>query len=143
MPIAISSQRAAAVSPRSRQMPWYSRIVVVAAALTAACATQGGGGEAEGSCAMAALYDGRTYTEVDNVRFTVGAALGTAEFPPCDDTPVHDADAAKLEPVTAYAVDGLNPRTTIAIRYPSDELMLLVVQPDGSLPPEVKAPTPA
>ncbi|MFG2546320.1 DUF6281 family protein [Streptomyces sp. NPDC048594] len=75
MPIAISSQRDAAVSPRSRQMPWYSRIVVVAAALTAACAPQGGGGEAEGSCAMAALYDGRTYTEVDNVRFTVGAAL--------------------------------------------------------------------
>ncbi|MFG2548282.1 DUF6281 family protein [Streptomyces sp. NPDC048594] len=70
-------------------------------------------------------------------------ALGTAEFPSCDDTPVHDADAAKLEPVTAYAVDGLNPRTTIAIRYPSDEFMLLVVQPDGSLPPEVKAPTPA
>jgi hypothetical protein len=119
---------------------------MVVAALTAACTAQGGGGqdgggEAEGSCAIAALYGGRTYTQVANVDFTVGKALGLAEFPPCDDTPGHDDDAQGSEPATAYAVDGLNPRTAIAVRYTSDEVKLLAVRPGGSLPPEVRALT--
>ncbi|MEV0014851.1 DUF6281 family protein [Streptomyces tendae] len=112
---------------------------MIVAALTTACTAQGGGGETEGSCAIAALYEGRTYTQVANVDFTVGEALGLAEFPPCDDTPGHDDDDAGSEPATAYAVDGLNPRSAIAMRYASDEVMLLAVQHGGSLPPEVKA----
>ncbi|WP_189317997.1 DUF6281 family protein [Streptomyces brasiliensis] len=109
--------------------------------LTVACSAHGGGGEAGGSCAIAATYGGRTYTQVANVDFTVGKALGTAEFPPCDDTPGHNDDAVGTEPTTAYAVGGLNPRIAIAVRYTSDEVMLLAVQPGGSLPPEVKALT--
>ncbi|WP_432165509.1 DUF6281 family protein [Streptomyces sp. bgisy031] len=139
MRISSSSRRNAAKSTRLRRLPWYSGMVV--AALTTACTAQSGGGEAEGSCAIAALYGGRTYTQVANVDFTVGEALGPAEFPPCDDTPGHDDDAAGPEPTTAYAVDGLNPRVAIAVRYTSDEVMLLAVQPGGSLPPEVKTLT--
>ncbi|CAM5258890.1 hypothetical protein STENM327S_07103 [Streptomyces tendae] len=144
MRISMSSRRNAATSRRSRWLPWYSGMVV--AALTTACTTQGGGGEAEGSCAIAALYGGRTYTQVANVDFTVGEALGTATFPPCDDTPGHADDAAGdhaagPEPTTAYAVDGLNPRIAIAMRYTSDEVMLLAAQPGGSMPPEVEALT--
>ncbi|WP_373298856.1 DUF6281 family protein [Streptomyces flaveolus] len=41
-------------------------------------------GRPEGSCAIAALYGGRTCTQVANVDFTVGEALGPAEFPSCD-----------------------------------------------------------
>ncbi|PPS91413.1 DUF6281 family protein [Streptomyces sp. MH60] len=141
MRFSMSSRRNAATSTRQRQLPWYSGVVMVVAALTTACTAQGGGGEAEGSCAIAALYGGRTYTQVDNVDFTVGEALGPAEFPPCDDTPGHDDDAARPEPGTAYAVDGLDPRVAIAMRYTSDEIMLLAVQPGGSLPPEIKALT--
>ncbi|MGW6480491.1 DUF6281 family protein [Streptomyces sp. NPDC055059] len=139
MRIRISRRRDADASTRSRRRVLYSGMVVVA--LTTACSAQGGGGEAEGSCAIAALYGGRTYTQVANVDFTVGKALGPAEFPPCNDTPGNNDDAAGLEPTTADAVDGLNPRIAIAMRYTSDEVMLFAVQPGGSLPPEVKALT--
>jgi hypothetical protein len=125
------------MSTRSRRLSWYSAGMVVAA-LATGCTAQGGGGEAAGLCAIAAEYEGRTYTQVANVDFTVGHVLGPAEFPPCDDTP-NDGDAAwRPEPTTAYAVDGLNPRIALAIRYTSDEVMLLAVQPGGNLPPEVK-----
>ncbi|MFJ8949170.1 DUF6281 family protein [Streptomyces sp. NPDC102381] len=140
MRISCSSRRNAAMSTRSRRLPWYSGMVMVVAALTTGCTAQGGGGENAGLCAIAAKYEGRTYTQVANVDFTVGQVLGPAEFPPCDDTP-NDGDAAGPEPTTAYAVDGLNPRIAIAIRYTSDEVMLLAVQSGGSLPPEVKALT--
>ncbi|MEV4000465.1 DUF6281 family protein [Streptomyces halstedii] len=79
------------------------------------CTAQGGG-EAKGSCAIATLYEGRSYTQVANIDFTVGQALGPAEFPPCDDTPGVD-DAAEPGSTTAYAIDGVNPRVAIAIRY--------------------------
>ncbi|WP_330460999.1 DUF6281 family protein [Streptomyces sp. NBC_00820] len=141
MRIRMSRRRDADMSTRSRRLPLYSGMVMVVAALTTACSAQGGGGEAEGSCAIAAVYGGRTYTQVANVDFTVGKALGPAEFPPCDDTPGHDDNAAGHEPTTAYTVDGLDPRIAIAMRYTSDEVMLLAVQPAGSLPPEVKALT--
>jgi len=115
-------------------------MVMIVAALTTGCTAQGGGGEAAGLCAIVAKYEGRTYTQVANVDFTVGHALGPAEFPPCDDTP-NDDDAVGPEWTTAYAVDGLNPRIAIAIRYTSDEAKLLAVQPAGSPPPEVKTLT--
>ncbi|ANB10591.1 hypothetical protein SAM40697_6638 [Streptomyces ambofaciens] len=137
MRISTSSRPNAAMSTPSRRLPWYAAMVV--AALTTACTAQGGGGEAEESCAIVALYGGHTYTQVANVDFTVGEALGPAAFPPCDDTPGHDDDDAGPEPVTAYAVDGLDPRIAIAMRYTPDEIMLLAAQPGGSLPPEVEA----
>ncbi|MER5749133.1 DUF6281 family protein [Streptomyces sp. NPDC002088] len=141
MRIRISRRRDADVSTRSRWLPLHSGMIMVGVALTTACSAQGGGGEAGGSsCVIAATYGGRTYTQVANVDFTAGKALGPAEFPPCDDTG-HNGDVAGPEPTTAYAVDGLNPRIAIAVRYPSDEVMLLAVQPSGSLPPEVKALT--
>jgi hypothetical protein len=71
---------------------------------------------------------------VANVDFTVGEALGPAEFPSCDDTPGHDDDSQGSEPATAHAVDGLHPRTAIAVRYTSDEVILLAVQLKGLRP---------
>ncbi|GGM02518.1 hypothetical protein GCM10010129_52280 [Streptomyces fumigatiscleroticus] len=114
-----------------------SVMVMAVAVLTAACSAQGGGEEGAGSCAFTATYGGRTYTGVANVDFTLGDALGTAEFPPCDDTGRAD-DAAVHEPTTAYAVDGLDPRVGIAVRYAPDEVMLLAVESDGGLPLEVE-----
>jgi hypothetical protein len=120
-------------------LPLSSVMVMVVAVLTAACSAQGGGGEAGGSCAIAATYEGRTYTQVANVDFTVGDALGTAEFPPCNDTPNDNHDTEGPEPATAYAVDGLDPRIAIAVRYaPEDQVMLLAVEAGGSLPPEIE-----
>ncbi|WP_445524889.1 DUF6281 family protein [Streptomyces cyslabdanicus] len=109
-------------------------MVMVVVALTAACSVQGSGG---GDCPIMATYEGRTYTEVANVDFRVGDTLGTAELPPCNDTPGAGADTAGLE-ATAYAVGGLDPRIAIAVRYTPDEVMLLAVQAGGSLPPEVE-----
>lgn len=140
MRISRTGRRSAAVSPRSRRLRWYSGAVMVLATLTTACTAQGSGGEAQGACAITALYKGRTYTQVANVDFSIGKALGPAEYPPCDDTPADD-DATGPEPTTAYAVDGLNPRNAIAVRYTSDEVMLLAHHTDGSLPPEVKSLT--
>ncbi|MEU1040582.1 DUF6281 family protein [Streptomyces sp. NPDC005907] len=141
MRIGISRRRDAGTSTRSRRLPLHSgrAMAMIVAALTTACSAQGGGGEAEGVCAIAAVYGGHTYTQVANVDFTVGKALGPAEFPACDDTPGHTDDAAGPGPTTAYAVDGLDPRIAIAMRYTSDKDLLLAVQPGGSLPPEVKA----
>ncbi len=139
--IRMSLRRGADRSTRSRRLPLHPGLIAVVAALTTACSAQGGGGEAAGSCAVAAVYGGRTYTQVADVDFTVGKALGPAEFPPCEDTPGHDDEAAGPEPTTAYAVDDLNPRIAIAVRYPSDDIMLLAVQPGGSLPPQVEALT--
>jgi Family of unknown function (DUF6281) len=135
----ISRRRDAGMSTRSWRLPLSWGMVV--AALMTACSAQGGGGEAKGSCAIAAVYGGRTYTQVANVDFTVGEALGPTEFGPCDDTPGHNDGVAGPEPATAYAVDGLNPRIAIAVRYTSDEVMLLAVRPGGSLPWEVRALT--
>ncbi|CAL9648098.1 hypothetical protein SUDANB15_06517 [Streptomyces sp. enrichment culture] len=125
-------------SPRLRFPPLSSVMVVAAAVLTAACAAQGADGEAEGSCALTATYGGRTYTGVAGVDSTAGDALGTAEFPPCDDTPGHPDDAGGHEPATVHAVDGVDPRAAIAVRYTSDEFVLLAVRPDGDLPPKAE-----
>ncbi|MFF4141930.1 DUF6281 family protein [Streptomyces sp. NPDC001698] len=120
--------------PRSRLLPLSS--VMVVAVLTAACSAQSGGGD----CPNVATYEGRTYTYTDvaHVDFSVGDALGTAEIPPCNDTPGAGADAVGPKATTAYAVDGLDPRIAIAVRYTPDEVMLLAVQAGGSLPPEVE-----
>ncbi|MEU6542749.1 DUF6281 family protein [Streptomyces sp. NPDC046859] len=137
MRVRLSLPRDADMPTRPRLLPLSSVMVMVVAVLTAACSAQGGGGEAEGDCAIVATYGDRTYTEVANVDFRIGDALGTAEFPPCNDTPSVDDDTAGHE-ATAYAVDGLDPRIAIAMRYTPDEVMLLAIQAGGSLPPEVK-----
>ncbi|WP_320777696.1 DUF6281 family protein [Streptomyces sp. CRN 30] len=104
---------------------------VAAAVLTAtACtASGGGGGEAAASCAITATYGGRTYTDATGPDFTLGAALGTAEFPPCLDTPNDPDTTPAHEPTTAYAVVGSDPREAIAVRWDDDELMLLTADP--------------
>ncbi|MFB7110942.1 DUF6281 family protein [Streptomyces sp. NPDC056190] len=104
------------------------------AVLTAACSAQGGVAD----CPIAVTYGGRTYTQVANADFSVGDALGTAEIPPCNDTPGAGADTEGPEATTAYAVDGLDPRIAIAVRYTPEQVMLLAVQASGSLPPEVE-----
>lgn len=124
--------------PRQRLLLAHPVTVMVVAALTAGCSALGGGGEAEGACAIEATYGGRTYTDVAGVDFTVGDALGTVDFPPCDDTPGHPDDAVGHEPATAYAVAGLDPLVAIAVRYTPDEVLLLAVRTDGGLPPEVE-----
>jgi len=138
MRVTLSLPRHADWSTRSRLLPLSSVIVTVVAVLTAACSAQGGGGEAEGDCAIAVTYGSRTYTEVANVDFRVGDALGTAEIPPCNDTPGAGDDTVGHERTTAYAVDGLDPRIAIAVRYTPDQVMLLAVQAGGGLPPEVE-----
>jgi hypothetical protein len=102
--------------------------ITAVAVLAAACTVSGGGGEAAGSCAITATYGGRTYTDAAGADFTVGAALGTAVFPPCVDTPNGPDNTVPRGPATAYAVAGVDPRTAIAVRWDEGELMLLTVQ---------------
>ncbi|GAA3481907.1 DUF6281 family protein [Streptomyces yanii] len=137
MRVALSLPRDADRSARSRLLPLSSVIVMVGVVLTAACTTEG---QANGSCAFIATYEGRTYTDVSgHIDFTVGNTLGTAEFPPCNDTP-NDGDPELPEPTTAYAVDGVDPRSAIAVGSTPDDVTLVAVQrPDDSLPPEVEA----
>ncbi|MEU4652775.1 DUF6281 family protein [Streptomyces sp. NPDC023723] len=103
--------------------------ITAVAVLAAACTVSGGGGEAAGSCAITVTYGGRTYTDAAGADFTVGAALGTAVFPPCVDTPNGPDNTVPRGPATAYAVAGVDPRTAIAVRWGDGELMPLTVQP--------------
>ncbi|GAA4804880.1 DUF6281 family protein [Streptomyces ziwulingensis] len=125
-----------------RRRAWTLASALTAVAFLAAAAActvpGGGGGEAAASCAITATYGGRTYTDVGDIDFTLGAALGPAEFPPCADTPNDPGTTVGREPTRAYAVEGVDPRVAIAVRWDEDEPVLLAVRSDDGVPPEIE-----
>jgi hypothetical protein len=108
---------------------------VVASA--AACTSGSNSADGAASCAYHVTYEGRTYQDVANVRFTVGGKLGAATKPPCDDTGQDEGD----EPATtetAYEVDGVSPKVAIAVGDTPDDVTFVAVYSGNELPPEVK-----
>ncbi|MFD5103623.1 DUF6281 family protein [Streptomyces albidochromogenes] len=117
----------------------WALLAATAVVTCAACTTTGHDGESASSCAFVVEYENRTYSDVANVDFTVGAEIGTAALPPCDDTP-NDNDDGRTTPAstTAYAVEGLDPSIAIAVDDAPSDVLLVSVDRGKELPPEVK-----
>lgn len=120
-----------------------SALVMAITGCTAAADDDGGEGEgddgkASASCVAQFTYRDRTYRNVANVDYAVGARLGTATQPPCNDT----GRRAKVEEPatkgTAYEVAGLSPEVAIAIGGTPAETTLFVAYSGSVLPPEVR-----
>ncbi|MFC7220160.1 DUF6281 family protein [Streptomyces polyrhachis] len=112
-------------------------LTIAAAAPLAACATaESGGGEA--SCVLQYTFEGRTYTDAGGeADFTVGAELGTAVKPPCEDTGGADP-AEQPTKETAYRVAGVSPQVAVAVGTSPQDAQLVAVRTDGEVPPEVR-----
>jgi hypothetical protein len=127
-----------------RIMSWVKRSVLAlltagAAVSVSACAPEEDSGEAAASCAYVVTFEGRTYQDVANVKFTVGDELGTATQPPCDDTGgrTRGEEPAATRTV-AYAVEGISPTVAIAVQDAPDDVMFVAVPSGRKLPAEVE-----
>ncbi|MFI7349398.1 DUF6281 family protein [Streptomyces sp. NPDC049936] len=123
-------------------MSWAKRsasavLMAVVATSAAACTSEDNSAEDTASCVYQVTYDGRTYQDVSSVEFTVGAELGSATKPPCDDTGQQQGEEAATTE-TAYAVDGISPKTAIAVGDTPDNVQFVAAYPGNELPPEVK-----
>ncbi|WP_420037727.1 DUF6281 family protein [Streptomyces sp. cg28] len=128
----------------------FARSVSVRATLAAAalfmstsCAgagtTQGG---AESSCAALLEYEGRTYLghglypddrgDSDDVR--AGRQLGTGAIPGCNDTPTDDDQKATSEPVTVYAIEGVDPAYAVTVDHPAGGTLYIEQASKKTLP---------
>lgn len=123
-------------------MSWTRRSagLLVAAVMVmpvAACTTGGGGGES--SCVALYTYQGSTYRDVANVKFTVGKKLGVVTSPPCDDA---GGSGENEEPVdtgtNAYEMKGISPKIAIAVGDTPETSRFFAVHEGSELPPEVQ-----
>ncbi|MFJ8768748.1 DUF6281 family protein [Streptomyces clavifer] len=123
-------------------MSWTRRsvgLLVAAAMMTsvAACTADSGGGGA--SCVAQYTYQGITYQDVGNVKFTLGKKLGVATEPPCEDV---GGQGKSEEPAgvteTAYEVNGISPKAAIAVGETPKTVRFFAVFSHSKFPPEVE-----
>jgi len=117
---------------------WSMTLAAVMVSAVACTADSRGDGEALGSCAFRILYQDRTYRDVANVEFTVGAKLGVVTEPPCDDTGGREEAEDSGTTGTAYEVTGISPQVAIAVGDTPGEAKFVVAYSGTELPPEVK-----
>lgn len=122
-------------------MSWTRRSagLLMAAAMVTSVAACTDEGHAEVLCVARYTYQGSSYQDVGNVKYTVGKKLGAATAPPCDDT---GDSGGNEEPVgtgtPAYAVDGVSTRVAIAVGDTPETTRLYAVYSGANLPPEVQ-----
>ncbi|MGW1067143.1 DUF6281 family protein [Streptomyces aureus] len=128
----------------------FARSVSLRAALAAAalimstsCAgagtTQGG---ADSSCVALLEYEGRTYLghglypddEGDSDDVRAGRRLGTGAIPGCDDTPTDGDQEATSEPVTVYAIEGVDPVYAVTVDHPAGGTLYIEQASKKTLP---------
>ncbi|MFI6639409.1 DUF6281 family protein [Streptomyces sp. NPDC050504] len=115
-------------------------LVVAAMVAAVGCTADGNSGAGgESSCVFEVHYQGRAYRDVANVEFTVGAKLGDATKPPCDDTGGR-GDDGEAETETAYAVKGLAPEVALAVGTAPDDVVFVALHAGKGkgVPPEVQ-----
>ncbi|MEU6848130.1 DUF6281 family protein [Streptomyces sp. NPDC046716] len=121
------------------------RAALAAAALIMSTSCAGAGtteSGAEGSCAALLEYEGRTYLghglypddEGDSDGVRAGRRLGTGAIPGCDDTPTDDDQEATSEPVTVYAIEGVNPVHAVTVDHPTGGTLYVEQASKKSLP---------
>lgn len=128
----------------------FARSVSVRAALAAgalimstSCAgagtTQDG---ADSSCAALLEYEGHTYLghglypddEGDSDAVRAGRRLGAGTIPGCDDTPNDVDQEATSEPVTVYAIEGVDPVYAVAVDHPAGGTLYIEQASKKTLP---------
>ncbi|WP_190079053.1 DUF6281 family protein [Streptomyces longisporoflavus] len=98
----------------------------------------GGRNKGSGSCALQFTYEGRTYKDVANLRFTATTRLGDATRSPCNDTGEEPDSGEQLKKESAYKISGVSPRVAIAVGDNAKTAKLFAVYSGSKLPEEVK-----
>ncbi len=119
-------------------MNWAGRLTgtLLAAAMASAACTSGSG---SASCAYRILYEGRTYQDVANVKFTIGERLGgDAVLPHCNDTGGPDDVEEPGTTLTAYEVAGISPKVALAVGNTRDDVIFVAAYSGTELPADVQ-----
>ncbi|MFD8937166.1 DUF6281 family protein [Streptomyces sp. NPDC059578] len=112
--------------------------VFVAVSLSACAVDDDATGNQAAACAYEVTYQDRTYGGVGDIGagdVPVGAELGRATSPPCND---HSGADERATTERAYAVEGVSPKVAIAVGATPDEVTLVAVHSGTELPPEVR-----
>ncbi|MDN3258156.1 hypothetical protein CJD44_33995 [Streptomyces sp. alain-838] len=106
-----------------------------------ACSTEKDSGKASSSgdstvsCARQFTYQGRTYQQVANRKFTVGESLGSVKQRPCSDTGRDDGKSRAPVSRAAFEVKGISTSKAIAVGDTTQNAELYAVY-SGGQPPE-------
>ncbi|MEU4089341.1 DUF6281 family protein [Streptomyces aureus] len=111
--------------------------VLATTAVGCTASTGGDGGGSAASCTYRVEYAGRTYLGSEAKGFVLGARLGAATVPACDDTPGHGDDSKRATSATAYAIKGVDPGVAIALKDAGDDVIFVDVT-SGTTLPEIK-----
>ncbi|MFH8484514.1 DUF6281 family protein [Streptomyces longisporoflavus] len=98
----------------------------------------GGRNKGSGSCALQFTYEGRTYKDVANLRFTATSKLGDATQAPCNDTGEEPGSGEQLKKESAYRISGVSPAVAIAVGENAKTAKLFAVYSGSKLPEEVE-----
>lgn len=121
------------------------RVALVAAALIMSTSCAGAGttqGRAGGSCAALLTYEGHTYLghalhphdEDDGDGVRAGRRLGAGVVPGCDDTPNGGDRKPTSEPVTVYAIEGVDPVHAVTVDHPAGGTLYIEKASEKTLP---------
>ncbi|MEV7491583.1 DUF6281 family protein [Streptomyces sp. ARC12] len=121
------------------------RAALAAAALIMSTSCAGAGttqGDVGGSCAAMLTYEGRTYfghalhphDEDDGDGVRAGGRLGAGVVPGCDDTPNEADGKPTSEPVTVYAVEGVDPVHAVTVDHPAGGTLYIEQASKKTLP---------
>lgn len=113
-------------------------VAAVTVAVSAACASSSNG-ESEASCEYRVEYDKRMYSDVANAEFKVGKKLGTAVFPPCDDSSDDGGGQASPDSTVAYAIEGVDPGVAIAVDDAPEDVLFVAVGTGDEIPPRSRS----
>ncbi|MFF5968444.1 DUF6281 family protein [Streptomyces collinus] len=121
------------------------RVALAAAALIMSTSCTGAGtaqGGADSSCTALLEYEGHTYLghglypdgEGDSDDVRAGRRLGAGAIPGCDDTPSDDDQQATSEPVTVYAIEGVDPVYAVTVDHPAGGTLYIEQASKKTLP---------
>ena len=111
-------------------------VLVLAACVTLGACDSGSGVSALASCASAITYEGQDYFG-HSARVTpsdLGAELGTARIPACNDT---GGSSDREEEVVAVEIKGVSPSVAVAVTYSKNVIFTRKDQRFESLPETV------
>ncbi|UUU23807.1 DUF6281 family protein [Streptomyces sp. DSM 40750] len=113
---------------------------LVTTPLAVGCTAMSGGGESAASCAFVVEYEGHEYMGMDSGEFEVGAKVGTALAPPCNDTGGDGWDESRTEEPTrydVYEIEGVDVEDAFSVHPDFEESPFMLVRDGRDLPPEV------
>jgi hypothetical protein len=122
------------------------RAALAAATLIMSTSCAGAGitqSSADSSCAALLVYEGHTYlghgrlypdNEGDGDDVRAGRRLGAGTSPGCNDTPNDTNRAATSEPVSVYAIEGVDPVDAVTVDHPAGGTLYIEQTSKKTLP---------